>query len=199
MWHTTEMFQGTSVSATHPHVLYHANKTCPVADHDLFTSLFTVHTPFLLSCRSLLSPKLIIWDTHSNISCSECYEGIFLFRHSSHESLNTQVIHSSPSNWKQYTGVSPYQLIMFTQWSCYGNLSVATLPLLLKWNFSKEATSKNCDIKKYSFLRHSWYKSLMTQVIQTFLVLTSPVADSGGVRGVQMHPPMAASNVFWRT
>ena len=26
-----------------------------------------------------------------------------------------------------------------------------------------------------------------------------PVADSGGVRGVQMHPPLAASNVFLRT
>ena len=25
------------------------------------------------------------------------------------------------------------------------------------------------------------------------------VADSGGVRGVQMHPPLGASNVFWRT
>ena len=25
------------------------------------------------------------------------------------------------------------------------------------------------------------------------------VADSGGVRGVQMHPPLAASNVFLRT
>ena len=25
------------------------------------------------------------------------------------------------------------------------------------------------------------------------------VANSGGVRGVQMHPPLAASNVFWRT
>ena len=37
-------------------------------------------------------------------------------------------------------------------------------------------------------------------------VLTHPshvgyhsVADSGGVRGVQMHPPLAASNVFLRT
>ena len=28
---------------------------------------------------------------------------------------------------------------------------------------------------------------------------TQPVADSGGVRGVQMHPPLAASNVFLRT
>ena len=26
-----------------------------------------------------------------------------------------------------------------------------------------------------------------------------PVADPGGVRGVQMHPPLAASNVFLRT
>ena len=25
-----------------------------------------------------------------------------------------------------------------------------------------------------------------------------PVADLGGVRGVQMHPPLAASNVFLR-
>ena len=25
------------------------------------------------------------------------------------------------------------------------------------------------------------------------------VADPGGVRGVQMHPPLAASNVFLRT
>ena len=28
------------------------------------------------------------------------------------------------------------------------------------------------------------------------LVRTNPVADLGGVRGVQMHPPLAASNVF---
>ena len=89
MWHTTEMFEGTCVSTTHPHVLYRANKTCPVAGHDLFTSLFTLHTPFLMLCRSLLQPKHVIWDTHLNISCSECYEGIFLFRHSSHESLMT--------------------------------------------------------------------------------------------------------------
>ena len=31
------------------------------------------------------------------------------------------------------------------------------------------------------------------------VILTLPVADSGGVRGVQMHPPLAASNVFLRT
>ena len=31
------------------------------------------------------------------------------------------------------------------------------------------------------------------------LTSTQPVADSGGVRGVQMHPPLAASNVFLRT
>ena len=29
--------------------------------------------------------------------------------------------------------------------------------------------------------------------------ITSAVADSGEVRGVQMHPPLAASNVFLRT
>ena len=29
--------------------------------------------------------------------------------------------------------------------------------------------------------------------------LLGAVADSGGVRGVQMHPPLAASNVFLRT
>ena len=28
------------------------------------------------------------------------------------------------------------------------------------------------------------------------IALYSPVADLGGVRGVQMHPPLAASNVF---
>ena len=28
--------------------------------------------------------------------------------------------------------------------------------------------------------------------------IQSTVADSGGVRGVQMHPPLAASNVFLR-
>ena len=27
----------------------------------------------------------------------------------------------------------------------------------------------------------------------------TPVADPGGVRGVQMHPPLATSNVFLRT
>ena len=29
--------------------------------------------------------------------------------------------------------------------------------------------------------------------------METPVADLGGVRGVQMHPPLAASNVFLRT
>ena len=28
------------------------------------------------------------------------------------------------------------------------------------------------------------------------IVTDGPVADLGGVRGVQMHPPLAASNVF---
>ena len=31
------------------------------------------------------------------------------------------------------------------------------------------------------------------------IVVKITVADSGGVRGVQMHPPLAASNVFLRT
>ena len=31
------------------------------------------------------------------------------------------------------------------------------------------------------------------------LVALLPVADLRGVRGVQMHPPLAASNVFLRT
>ena len=30
----------------HPHVLCHANETCPVAGHDLLISLFTLHTRF---------------------------------------------------------------------------------------------------------------------------------------------------------
>ena len=46
MWHTTKIFRGQLSPTFPPHVLYHANKTCPVADHDLFTSLFTLHTPF---------------------------------------------------------------------------------------------------------------------------------------------------------
>ena len=36
-------------------------------------------------------------------------------------------------------------------------------------------------------------------VLQPCLLLPYSVADSGGVRGVQMHPPLAASNVFLRT
>jgi len=35
-------------------------------------------------------------------------------------------------------------------------------------------------------------------MISGFLFLRA-VADLGGVRGVQMHPPLAASNVFLRT
>ena len=30
-------------------------------------------------------------------------------------------------------------------------------------------------------------------------IMQSAVADSGGVRGVHLHPPLAASNVFLRT
>ena len=55
----------------------------------------------------------------------------FILRHSWDESLITQVLQTSPSKmetllWQQYTGVSPYQLINYTQWSCYSNHSVAT-------------------------------------------------------------------------
>ena len=32
-----------------------------------------------------------------------------------------------------------------------------------------------------------------------YLIPLYSVADPGGVRGVQMHPPLAASNVFLRT
>ena len=34
------------------------------------------------------------------------------------------------------------------------------------------------------------------QLIYYISILKSPVADLGGVRGVQMHPPLAASKVF---
>ena len=75
MWHTTEMFQGTSVPTLHPHVLYHPNKTCPVADHELFISLFTLHTPFLMLCRSLLSNQCNL------IISSDCRDSVYQ-RHS---------------------------------------------------------------------------------------------------------------------
>ena len=39
---------------------------------------------------------------------------------------------------------------------------------------------------------------ILLRLYGEFLRHTS-VADSGGVRGVQMHPPLAASNVFLRT
>ena len=47
-------------------------------------------------------------------------------------------------------------------------------------------------------------KLLITVCVQTLALFPmvpagGTVADSGGVRGVQMHPPLAASNVFLRT
>jgi len=39
-------------------------------------------------------------------------------------------------------------------------------------------------------------RSLSSNVSKYELAITDPVADLGGVRGVQMHPPLVASNVF---
>ena len=39
----------------------------------------------------------------------------------------------------------------------------------------------------------------MEVALSWLLHILSSVADLGGVRGVQMHPPLAASNVFLRT
>ena len=46
-------------------------------------------------------------------------------------------------------------------------------------------------------LLHSTKNEIMIVFISTsFLLYIYTVADLGGVRGVQMHPPLAASNVF---
>ena len=47
----------------------------------------------------------------------------------------------------------------------------------------KVCTAKDCPTNA----AEAW----ITQNVSMF-----PVADSGGVRGMQMHPPLAASNVF---
>ena len=114
MWHTTEMFEGTCVSTTHPHVLHHANKT-PVLrqvmtclqDCSPYTPLFnTVQIIVITITCHLRHPferllQRVLWKD-------------IPFKTLIHdESLMTQVIHSSPSNRKQYTGVSLYQF-MFT-------------------------------------------------------------------------------------
>ena len=40
---------------------------------------------------------------------------------------------------------------------------------------------------------------MLVRCLYVITLLRYSVVDSGGVRGVQMHPPLAASNVFLRT
>ena len=94
LWHTTEMFGETlctsdSVSCNKP-VLWQL-VTC--------LQVCSIYSPsFLISCWSLLSPKYVIWSTHSNISCRECIKECSFMRHSWHELLMIQIIQNSPPN-----------------------------------------------------------------------------------------------------
>ena len=82
MYHTTEMFWGMckkKVAYLPPQVLHHANKTCPLAVYELFTRLFTLHTPFYQ-----ITVITITKTCHLILSC----------RHSWDELPRTQVIQS---------------------------------------------------------------------------------------------------------
>ena len=127
-------------------------QNCPVAGYDLFTSLLTLHTPFLKSWRSLSLSKHVIWST--DFLQRHFLSGEIILRHSWNVPLMTQVIQSLPSKmetmlWQQYTGGSPYQLICL-QLCCYGNHSGSTSVVI----------SGIKSIQKFSLyrmvLRHWW-------------------------------------------
>ena len=143
-------------------VRYHANKTCPVAGHELFTSLLTLHTPFLISCRSLLSPKHVIWSTHSNISCRECYQGMFLY-----ETFMIWVTHDTSHSKLTPQMKTMHMCSPLSTHNIYSKVAIVTiLWLLAVIRISLKITQKLC-YQRILFLRHSWYELLMTRVIQT--------------------------------
>ena len=127
-------------------------QTCPVAGHDLFTNLLTLHTPFLIPCRSLLSAKHAIWSTHSNISCRECYQGMFLY-----ETFMIWVAHDT-----NHSKLTPQMKTMHMCFSLsahciYSKVAMVTILLLLAIiRISLKITQNFCS-EGILFLRHSWY------------------------------------------
>ena len=108
----------------------HANKTSKfvmfVSCCNLFTSLLNLHTHFLISCRSLLLPKHVIWSTHSNISCRECFQGMFLY-----ETFMMWVAHDANHSKLTPQMKTMHMCFPLSAHSIYSKIAMVTILLLL--------------------------------------------------------------------